>query len=118
MKLILTLLLAMLAATPFAEAKGTLTLTGNYYKKEKDLRPTVGIAIYETLVPGVLAYNSWTGVGEGYYNQGFQWASTKQSIEGYIGKFTLAGGFQLEYGKMDKQIHDSLFLKIGYRLWD
>lgn len=112
-------LLALIALAPMAaEAKGTLTVSGNYYKKEKDFRPSVGLAVYEKLVPGVLAYNSWTGVGEGYYDRGFQWITTKQSLEGYIGKVTVAAGFQLEYGKEDKKVHDSLFLKVGYRLWD
>lgn len=101
----------------FSHAKGTLAVTGNYFKAEKDLKPMLGLAIYEPLWKGVVAYNSWTGGGETVLNKD-TWLTTKQSLEMYAGKFTVGAGFQLDYNMSEKEIKDSLFMKVGYRLWD
>ncbi len=108
----------LVALMPFsAFASGKLTMNGNYYKADGDLKPSVGLAIYEPLAPGFVAYNGWLGLGGEYRKRDFEWASTKHMIEFYINKVTIGAGFMLEYDRKDKQIVDSLVVKAEYKLW-
>lgn len=113
--LILAICIAMMPFSAFAGGK--LTANGNYYKSDGDFKPAFGLAIYEPLLPGVAAYNSWTGFGGEHRGRDFEWASTKHMIEFYISKVTLGAGFMLEYGRADKKIVDSLVVKAEYKLW-
>lgn len=114
-KLMFILCLFVLPAT--ALAGGKLTVGGNYYKDEKDFKPVLGLAVYQPIVPGLVAYNGWTGTGGEYLKRDFEWAVTKHMIEFYINKVTLGAGVQLEYNRTDKKVVDSLAVKAEYKLW-
>ena len=112
--LMLFIVLALMPVSGFAGGK--LTLGGNYYKSTKDLKPMVGLAVYQPLAEG-FAYNGWTGAGGEYMKNDFEWAVSKHMFEFYIKKVTLGAGVQLEYNKTDKKIVDSLVMKAEYKLW-
>lgn len=122
MKKLFTVLAIFLAAAT-ATASGKITIQPMYNTtSEKVLAPQIGLSIYQKF-PMNAAYVGWFGTGEPLVQateeDNLRWYTMKNSIEAYVGNFTVAPGIQHIWNAEDgfEKKHEIIMLKVGYQIW-
>lgn len=121
MKYILTAIFCLFVAST-SNAMGKLSLQNNLYQDGKGghtYRPMIGLSVYEFIIGKKVAFSSWTGYGNQFLelSEDVNWLSTKNQLDFFVGRFTLAPGIQYSYIPTFKDHRMMPYLKVDMRLW-
>lgn len=122
MKVASFLVALLLSTTAFGSGKFIIQPMQNAHTKQ-NLSPQIGFSVYEKLPLLAAAYNGYIGSGEPLVQKtdadDVRWFTTKHSVELYIGKVTVAPGFQIVWNGDEgwSKKEDFAFLKLAYQVW-
>lgn len=113
------LLLVLLFVSSTAFGSGKVSVQPNYWPHLNKVTPVVGLAIYEHISKGSVAYNSWTGLGDQPVlgKENVLWMTTKQEIEIYMGDLTVTPGIQINYIPETNDVLKNVHVKVSAKLW-
>jgi hypothetical protein len=105
-------------------ASGTFSFEPRFNAVEDKQYFVMGLGVYEKLFTGV-AYNSWTGMGDGMSeDMGFnysEWAVSKHQIDFKLMGLTVSPGIRFLMAPMDdfnsKNFQTEYYGRLSFRVW-
>lgn len=120
----LLLVLALVSSAAFGS--GTVMVEPRYSNTTGKTYLIGGLGVYEKLFDNV-AYNSWTGTGQGMSEDGLTdtyspWYVTKHQIDMKVLFLTVSPGLRFAYSEKSgdmtlKTIETEGFVKVSFRVW-
>lgn len=120
------LIILSLLLTQLSYASGKFMIQGNRNSDtntyERYSIPLVGLAIYQPLKKGVLAYNAFAGTGEQDFlfadHKDVRWWAMKNDLDIMLGRLTISPGFTFKYVEPYNQLANDVHVKASLKLWD
>jgi hypothetical protein len=117
---ILVLFLTMFVLTTSAFASGKLQVQPNYFVDSKQVKPMIGLSVYEKASFFKGAYNGWYGYGDQAFvdRSNVQWYSIRNAIDFYTpSKLVISPGVQSILVDGESRWQNRIFVRASYDLW-
>ena len=113
-------MLLLLLVSSVASASGRISIQPNYWFNTKRWSPLVGLAVYEHIWRGRIAYNGWLGAGEQPFagRESVWWYTMKHDIDvQFLPRLTISPGVQVNYIVPWKEVQGNVHAKLSVQLW-
>lgn len=99
-------------------ASGKLSVQGNFYDDGQQVRPMVGLSVYEKISKR-LAFNGWAGYGNQFLEtrNDVDWLVAKAQLDMNMKRLTVSPGVQYKV-LLDDNFRDVIpYLRADFQLW-
>lgn len=102
-------------------AGGKVTFGGKYFSNTDEIRPIMGLSVYEKIVKNRLYFNGWAGLGQvpNKYEETTTWKTIKANLDVPLDnwKWIVSGGASVTKTEPWNETIKAFEAKVSYKLW-